>query len=411
MTDGLDLVSPMVHKKSPLKATRLHKHKRNVRIGKTVGVVVILGLVIFLVWKLVRLPVFMISQISVEVAGQENSPIQTDSTAVSVSVPDITSPAGSTNASGIASTILPADIQAVAANDLSGTYRHFFPKANRLWYPRNVISQNILNDFPSIDSVFLGPQGGTLIVTVEERQPAYLWCPGNSPFISNQGGQVNSGGSVNSASSIDSADLVSSASSTLLENQTDLGGLTNQTNMPSGCYLADANGYIFGAVTATTPLPMANASGGDFLILYGAVGSTTAASVPANPVGQTYANPGDFKNIIAFANDLTMLGLKVVSVASEGSGVYDIYLDQPGRIIFKASDDPSILESDIATLMANDGIFSPNGGANGATSGGATSAKTGSKNGTTSGNAHGTSTLDYVDLRFGDKVYYKFVGQ
>ncbi len=68
------------------------------------------------------------------------------------------------------------------AAQLDGAYVWIFPRNATAIYPKQTILKDILDSFPSITMVHLEREGSTsLVATVGERAPAYLWCGDASP--------------------------------------------------------------------------------------------------------------------------------------------------------------------------------------------------------------------------------------
>lgn len=140
----------------------------------------------------------------------------------------------------------------------------------------------------------------------------------------------------------------------------------NPTNN-GDCYFVDDEGYVF------SPAP--TFSGNAFVILYGNVATTS-------PVGQFYDSPEDFKSLLKIIGNLKEKSIVVDSVNSKENEVTELGLDSGGRIIFKETQDFDDLISEIGLI----------------------------KNQTSILEASSTKHLDYLDMRFGNKIFYKLAG-
>jgi hypothetical protein len=273
-------------KKSPLKATRLHKHKRRVRIIKLSTVFTVLIFVIGILAWLSHLKSFALD--SVVVTGN----IGVDSN----------------------------DIQTIAEKDLAGSYLGLFAKSNSFLFQKNKIENDITHAFPSISNLQVSTKAHVLEVNIAERKPAYEWCT----------------------------------------------GMPASTESKS-CFFMDENGFIFSHAPQF--------SGNAYFIFYGGLSTD-------NPIGMTFLSPAELKSFAQFKSDLDLHGITIVSLLVKDIGVREVYLLKQGKIIYKEHEDPLILAASIELLKRDTKLF----------------------------NLHATSTLEYIDLRFGNKVYYKFIG-
>ena len=211
------------------------------------------------------------------------------------------------------------EIKNIIKNNISGNYLFLFSKSNRFLYPKNAIHSELIEKYKRIDTATLEVEGHTLKVSVKERLPSYAWCAGVP------------------------------------------------TDATKSCYFIDATGYVFSEAPVF--------SGDVFLSFYGLLDEK-------NAIGSTYIGGEEFKNLDKFITWLDAHTIKVRSVLAKPTGVYEVYVPSGAKIIFKASQAPSVLQSTIETIMLNTDILTNTS----------------------------SSTLEYVDLRFGNKVYYKFIG-
>jgi hypothetical protein len=142
----------------------------------------------------------------------------------------------------------------------------------------------------------------------------------------------------------------------------------------SDCYFVDAHGLIFSSAPVFTgnpffefygtPAPAATSTGGTLL-------STST------PVGTYYMDEASFMNLDHFLTSLDTAGIKAHALLVNGDGTADLYLDQGDRLLINLLPDFSDELTTILTLKRETTLFS-------------------------------TSTaLDYIDIRFGNKIYYK----
>jgi hypothetical protein len=81
-----------------------------------------------------------------------------------------------------------ASIIAAAGDYLDGQYFGFWPKRHIWWYPRSGLMVHLNTNFPRLAAISATAAPGRLVITVEERQPALLYCsPERCFFIDEEG--------------------------------------------------------------------------------------------------------------------------------------------------------------------------------------------------------------------------------
>lgn len=213
-----------------------------------------------------------------------------------------------------------ADLENIVRSNIAGTYYLLFPKSNKFIYPKKKIIADILVAEKRVESLKVKTDNTDVIVTVTERRPSYVWCAGKPA----RDGEKD-------------------------------------------CYFLDIRGYIF----AQAP----TFSGNAFFAFHG-------GDLPADPVGSQFIDPTNFKNITSFIESLEPLKIRSSALLVRSDGVFELYLEKGGRIIFKEAEDYGGLFSSIASVDGTTHLFS----------------------------GKGTSELDYADFRFGNKIFYKFIG-
>jgi hypothetical protein len=146
------------------------------------------------------------------------------------------------------------------------------------------------------------------------------------------------------------------------------------------CYFLDDNGVIFSEAPTF--------SGDAYFKYYGGVMGET-------PIGQTYlATTTVFQDVSNFVQSVSQTSLAPISVSAESDGGFTMQLSSGGKIYFNLSQPLSQTAGNLKALLQNLQISSTLLGS---------SVPTGSaSSGSTS-----ISNIDYIDLRFGDKLYYK----
>lgn len=134
------------------------------------------------------------------------------------------------------------------------------------------------------------------------------------------------------------------------------------------CYFLDENGVIF------TEAP--DFSGNSFVRHYGLLDNVE------QPIGEIYMPNGKFKNISNLINSLLILGINTESFYAESEGDYKIYLKNGIKIIFddKQSFDKTLenIKSILNEVDLKSDYF-----------------------------ANNSTKIDYIDFRFGNKVFLK----
>ena len=133
---------------------------------------------------------------------------------------------------------------------------------------------------------------------------------------------------------------------------------------PAGCYFIDDQGFIFSEAPSFSP--------GVYQV-YAEDPSLDA------PLGQTYLAPAAFAPLTPFLKSLGEIGLYPKAFVIK-NGEYHLVLSNGGEIIFMPNADLELVHSNLSSLVVNPSFQ-----------------KDGSLN-----------TLRYIDLRFGNKIFYKF---
>jgi cell division septal protein FtsQ len=136
------------------------------------------------------------------------------------------------------------------------------------------------------------------------------------------------------------------------------------------CYFIDSGGYVFSGAPFY--------SGHLFLEFYGSLSNGDSA----NPVGGIVLPEDRFGKIISFKNAVAKLGLGVTKILTKNDGDYELYLLWGGRIFVNSKNDldknAEYLELALETDQLKKKIENER------------------------------ANLDYLDLRFDNKVFYKF---
>ena len=239
-------------------------------------------------------------------------------------------------------------IQAVATEQMSGKYLWIFPKTNVFLYPKNAIINQLQGKFKRLEDINLSIKNNkTLEISLAERKALYTWCGITPP------------------------------------SETDVGTPSGSPTSATDCYFIDENGYIFDKAPYF--------SGDVYFKFYGApdVGQRKFSSCGASldPSG-CYFSKNYIKQLVSFRDILVGFDLKPVAMYVTNDGDVQVFLSKGNssaigpQIILKINDDYQNVAENLEAALTTDPL------------------KTEFKN--------KYSSLLYIDLRCGNKVYYKF---
>ena len=141
-------------------------------------------------------------------------------------------------------------------------------------------------------------------------------------------------------------------------------GLPDDTSSRS-CYFMDDHGFVF----SDAPI----FSGHAYFAYYGMLGDS--------PISKTYLDAAHFDSINQLKKALEAQNFHPYALVAHDDGEYDLYINQGTKIIFSNDEEISSVIANAMTLIHNSDLFKKESG-----------------------------TLEYIDLRYGDKIYYKYSG-
>ncbi|MDO8483183.1 MAG: hypothetical protein Q7S86_05205 [bacterium] len=221
---------------------------------------------------------------------------------------------------------------------LSGRYLFTIPRANILFYPKEIITQDIFDSYPRVEKAEVRFKNfNTIHVAIVEREAAALWCR------------------------------------SLAVQEVYLGESWDE------CFLLDKEGFVFDKFDpsisdSSDVLKFKNSSRSPaYVKFYGGLSSTT------DPVRQTYASPERFQTLLMFADTMGELGWSIIAYRERSDRDLDVELTGGGRLVVSSEPDiPSVVSNLQSVISEPD--FEASGG---------------------------IGKIDYIDMRFGNKVFYK----
>jgi hypothetical protein len=267
-------------------------------------------------------------------------------------------------------TVQTEDLKKYIENKITGQWFYLIPKNNSLFVSKHDLGQNILVDFPDISEIKIKRDGFTkLDLKVSERAPEILWCRKNASTVV----------SVPVVSPVVATATTGSSTSAVLQLRQDYveAGSTGTTSDNDKCFYSDKTGFIF----ADAP----NFSGNVMFKVYGLLSD--------EPIGGRPLPQEDFTDLLQTIDALPELfktaGLSAVTPKNLSMDSYgDCKVTIAGtdlipdwQVIFHYRQDLNEVANNLHTIFSS------------------TEFKADKAN---------SGALDYIDLRFGKKVFYKF---
>lgn len=237
-------------------------------------------------------------------------------------------------------------VQQVAEQNLWGAYYYVFPRNSIFFFPSEQIRSQILAAYPDISAVSIHRTSFSSIQVAS--------IPRESAFIW-------CGENYTKLSAQATQLPVASSTSTKISSST-VGSVEPQTDTSKTCYNADGQGFIFSASQNNDP---------NTFHIYGSL-----MNPGASPIGSKMANANSIPAALNFVKALRDMSVPTISLVIRGDEA-DLYTPAGTRITYvlgKEQAAESLAQAAFKDLNLNDG------------------------------------SLEYVDLRFDSKVYFKKVG-
>lgn len=141
----------------------------------------------------------------------------------------------------------------------------------------------------------------------------------------------------------------------------------------SGCYFLDKNGFIFSKAPDFT--------GSVFFKFYGK-NFSQGQSLGDTVLGSEYMEVEEFNGFQLFNKSLNNIGLKPVLLLKVDSRDYNMWLESGTKIQFSKEQSLTTLLDNLESILNSESLTNES-----------------------------IKNIEYIDLRFGNKVYYKFIGE
>lgn len=238
------------------------------------------------------------------------------------------------------------------ARDEIDSEKHFFglisPKSSFVISDKK-IEDLLLSNIPRLKSVSVSSHmGGELEIVIEERNPLALWCDAS----------LNTEVAVQSVSTTTRNVLVSSTATSTVSISTST-PVTTETKTKESCFDIDANGLIFGTSTEQKEYVF-------------------KGIVTDGPIGKYYLNQDSLEKMVSFLKFLREKKMLVSNINCSTSNDCDVILQNNAKILLHVSDDLELAMDRFEVALEMPAL---------------------QKN-----------QFEYVDLRYGNKIFYKAKG-
>ncbi len=225
--------------------------------------------------------------------------------------------------------VLPEEVKTKVETSINSSRFFILPKRNIFLYPRNNLKEMLARDFPRLNDIDVHIENKNLVVTVTEREPAYLWCGQTIPT-------------------------------------------TRATAFAGTCYFVDETGFIFSQAPQF--------SDAVYPKIY------TTLSNGEQSIGQFAMDKEVIVRVATFAREITnaMFKPSAFSVTSEGDVLLLLYRDSDvaPEVRYNPTHDPISDAVGFNTAVTSEPLKSKL--------------------------AKSFAVLEYIDVRFPNKVFYKF---
>ncbi|HEY1037312.1 MAG TPA: hypothetical protein VGE62_01895 [Candidatus Paceibacterota bacterium] len=261
------------------------------------------------------------------------------------------------------------EIERVSNVILDASYMGVFPKRNSLIFPKDQLSKALVDTFPKIESLDMETESfNYLNVRIKERAPFAEWCSALECYLVDENAYIFA-----------AADgSMPTPAAKVREKRDDSEGTASNASSSSpdenaGTSTEGVSAVSDGAEKPAAPTVAPKSSYGPLLRISG-----LDESVGSKPVGKTLMPQELLRELKDMAVKIESFKLKVREIEHRGEDEIVFKIEGNGRIIFNQRRPLTQSYENLATALKSD-VF--------------TSA---------------TATFEYIDTRFGNKVFYKF---
>lgn len=235
------------------------------------------------------------------------------------------------------------------AQELDGSYFFLFGKNTSLAAPKGAIEERVRERFRRVKTALVETRDKhSLNVAITERTPFALWCGLSDPSI------FLTGTTTGQAQDI-----------------------SREDEEEESCYFLDDTGLIFSQAPHFSGYVFFKYYGGDVAYNY------------ESPIGSHFASPERFTKVVNFIDSLGEIGLNTVELHSNDedsaliveSDMFGSGID--GKVLFNTDDPIEKVYENIRVVLENNALNSD----------------------------ERRLDVEYIDLRFGNKVFYKVSGE
>src|SRR3989344_9608054 len=202
------------------------------------------------------------------------------------------------------SVIASSTLSSLVNESIAGSYAFLVPKDTVLFYPREEIAAAALAAYPRLqDAEAKIEHFDTLILSVKERAPKFVWC-----------------GSTSADKEADTTPV---------------------------CYFADGSGYIFDrAPSFSNPV---------FFEVKSPLVNEFGSLRTGDPIGKFILSEESLKNVAVFKDRLSVAGIETVALRVLPGEDYELNIKNGGKIIFNGKQNfDTVLENLSAALRVSD---------------------------------------------------------
>lgn len=235
---------------------------------------------------------------------------------------------------------------------IEGRYAYLIPKNNIMLYPAREIEASLKKEFPRISTVVVHAISLTKIqISIAERKPKSLWCK-----------------------KVD------------LETDVDV-----STDSGERCYFIDNEGYIFSLAP--------DFQGNSYLKFYGNPVVATSSEMLENPIGSQVLSSSTYAELILLSDNIQKANLPIAYITLEDKHNFSVRLVNNGKILFSDEKSLQIAYENLIVALQSEVFMNP-------------SSKPRSKNvaSTSETTIKNLAQFDYIDTRFGNKIFFKLRG-